>query len=188
MNSPYVAAPIDPGLCSEGAWPPGKGQTLHHPAANVAPVIESVYRDSKNKKLNDNTGKATDRQTDRQERRRIKGYELRACTWWSCLPPGLHPLWCCGAVGPDQADQDHPDDPLMRIISNLLQPWQNQAAAANFALRRSISSHRRLSKSLRPDWPGVSLLARTAAFPRRLFICAAVVFGLLLLFLSPPPP
>lgn len=48
--------------------------------------------------MNDNTGKATDRQTDgrtdRRERRRIKGYELRACTWRSRLPPELHPLWC----------------------------------------------------------------------------------------------
>lgn len=54
---------------------------------------------------------------------------------------------------------------VMKIISNLLQSWQNQAASANFALRTSISSHRCWSKSHRPDWPGVSLFARTAAIP-----------------------
>lgn len=41
--------PIDPGLCSEGMSPPRKGQTSHHPAANVGAVIESVYRNSKKK-------------------------------------------------------------------------------------------------------------------------------------------
>lgn len=47
MNSPYVTIRLIQAYVQEVCRRLTKGQTVHCPAANVGPVIELVYRDSK---------------------------------------------------------------------------------------------------------------------------------------------